>query len=105
MEGEVWLNVCKSEEASRVEKWNGSNGNFHCKMEVSNVEWTFAILCRIAMDGPYGLLYLSNSVNSICTACRPGTTKITNKIVDKEEIQRAINNSLCDEKSNTTVSH
>ena len=47
---------------SRVEKWqcwqnenfNYYNGDFLCRMEVSSVEWTFGI-CRIAMDGPYGL--------------------------------------------------
>ena len=32
------------------------NGNFHCRMEVSSVEWKFGI-CRFAMDGPYRLPY------------------------------------------------
>ena len=35
------------------------------RMEVSSVEWKFGI-CRIAMDGPYGLPYV---VRAEC-ACR-----------------------------------
>ena len=52
------MSVCRSEEASRVENWNGSSvGRMEISiltMEVSSVEWDFE-KCRIAMDGPYGL--------------------------------------------------
>ena len=60
------MNVCRSEEASRLEKWNESSvGRIEIsiltteyRMEVSSVEWKFGI-CRIVMDGHCRLPYHS----------------------------------------------
>ena len=53
------INVYRSEEGSRVEKWNGSSvGRIEISIEISSVEWKFGI-CRIVMNDPYGLPYVT----------------------------------------------